>query len=298
MAKQLAASVALESAGRAQKIKNEIKEKFESQIEAKTIKDGSKLNMSIGVLESDDLNREFDDQSPAFLSLIASLKKNGLIQPITFNYDIASRKFIVVAGHRRLEAARRLKWDKIPAIYSDDSEKRQELRFDENVFREDLNPLDYCKMIKNIQIQYKFNTKELSERLGKSRNAVSSYLKVADWKQEEQNFAKENKIKLTKLVKIGEKKNPIVLQELKSALESQADDNRKKENRTAKKQTEATLIDKNLLTRASEFYTNHSIPNKVKGQLDKILKQYDKALKVDGKIASDFLSVLLKGHEK
>lgn len=68
-------------------------------------------------------------------ALSESLRKHGLLNPIVVN-----EKNELIAGHRRLEAAKRLKWSKIPAriILEEDEADLVEMEIDENTQRKDL----------------------------------------------------------------------------------------------------------------------------------------------------------------
>ena len=68
--------------------------------------------------------------------LSESLRKHGLLNPI-----VITPQHELIAGHRRLEAARQLGWETIPARIVDQSDQLEliELELDENIHRKDLN---------------------------------------------------------------------------------------------------------------------------------------------------------------
>lgn len=68
--------------------------------------------------------------------LAESLRKHGLLNPI-----VITPKHELIAGHRRLEAARQLGWETIPAriVDQDDEVELMELELDENIHRKNLN---------------------------------------------------------------------------------------------------------------------------------------------------------------
>ena len=68
--------------------------------------------------------------------LAESLRKHGLLNPIAI-----TPQHVLIAGHRRLEAARQLGWETIPAriINQSDELELMELELDENIHRKSLN---------------------------------------------------------------------------------------------------------------------------------------------------------------
>lgn len=75
--------------------------------------------------------------------LAESIKRIGLQTPITVRYDDTTGDVILVAGLHRLEAARRLGWDTIPAIYTDGTPDEARMwEIAENLHRADLSQLE------------------------------------------------------------------------------------------------------------------------------------------------------------
>lgn len=105
--------------------------------------------------------------------LADSIKRHGLIQPITLRR--AGKRYEVVAGHRRLKAARLAGLASLPAVIRDiDQQKGDELKIHENLFREDVNPVDEARFIANMVDRYNKTPSELAEMTGKS----ATYLKA------------------------------------------------------------------------------------------------------------------------
>ena len=75
--------------------------------------------------------------------LMASMKINGLLQPIVLR-PAESSGYWLVAGRHRLEAAKKLKWDSIPATVFDgmDADHAELAEIDENLVRADLTPIE------------------------------------------------------------------------------------------------------------------------------------------------------------
>jgi hypothetical protein len=75
--------------------------------------------------------------------LAGSIKANGLLQPIVLR-PRGTAGYWLVAGHHRLEAARKLKWEAIAAIIFDgmDADEAELAEIDENLIRAELSPIE------------------------------------------------------------------------------------------------------------------------------------------------------------
>lgn len=105
--------------------------------------------------------------------LASSIKTHGLIQPITVRQ--VGDRYEVVAGHRRFKAAKRAGLADIPAVIRKlEAREADELKIHENLFREDVNPVDEARFIVHMIDTYDLSPKDLSNRTGKSE----SYLRA------------------------------------------------------------------------------------------------------------------------
>jgi len=110
--------------------------------------------------------------------LMESIRMHGLLQPIIIRPR--SRGFEVVAGHRRLEACRKLHWFVIPSIVRDVTEKEAfELSLVENVQRNTLSILEEARAFKKYSRQFgRGGIDELSSKIGKSPAYVSHIISL------------------------------------------------------------------------------------------------------------------------
>jgi len=119
--------------------------------------------------------KTFDKEKLKELS--ESIKKHGIIQPLIvrkkgLNYEL-------VAGERRLRAAKLAKLKKVPVLVRDYDEKQmRELSLVENIQRHDLNPLEEAKAIRELMKQCDYTQAQAAERLGRSRAAVANLLRI------------------------------------------------------------------------------------------------------------------------
>jgi len=105
--------------------------------------------------------------------LIASIEEKGLLEPIVVRP--VGDGFEVVAGHRRLEACKRLGWRKIPChIVEMDDREAYEASLIENLQHKTLDPIEEALAFKRYVEEYGYGSvTELARRIGKSHSYVS-----------------------------------------------------------------------------------------------------------------------------
>ncbi len=112
------------------------------------------------------------------LSLMASIKENGLLQPITVR-KLSEKCYELIAGERRSRACLALGFKYVPAIIEDVSNQQSAvLALIENVQRKDLNFFEEAKALKNIMELKNINQQELGELLGKTQGSVANKLRL------------------------------------------------------------------------------------------------------------------------
>ena len=120
--------------------------------------------------------KNFDED--ALKDLAASIKVHGIVQPIVL-YKNADGTYMIIAGERRWRAANLCGLKTVPAIIKDYTEKQiKEISIIENLQREDLNPVEAAKAIKELMDEYGLTQEAVSERIGKSRSNVANTLRL------------------------------------------------------------------------------------------------------------------------
>jgi ParB family chromosome partitioning protein len=119
---------------------------------------------------------EFDDQALADLS--ASIKLQGLIQPITVR-RINAHSYQLISGERRLRASKLAGLTQIPAyIRSANDQQMLEMALIENIQREDLNAIEVALSFQRMIDELKLKQEELGDRVSKNRSTVTNYLRL------------------------------------------------------------------------------------------------------------------------
>ena len=133
---------------------------------------------------------QFDPESLS--ELAASIRQHGVLQPIVVSRN--GTGYELVAGHRRVLAARLAGRTTIPAVVRDDVPDRLELALVENLQRADLNAIEAARAYKLLMETYELTQEQLAERLGKSRSAVANTLRTLSAQQPLQDAVLEGKI--------------------------------------------------------------------------------------------------------
>jgi ParB family chromosome partitioning protein len=124
--------------------------------------------------------------------LAASISRHGILQPIVVSAD--GDGYELVAGHRRVLAARLAGKTTIPAVVRDEVGDRLELALIENLQRSDLNAIETARAYKLLMETYDLTQEQLAERLGKSRSSVANMLRTLTAPQALQDAVIEGKI--------------------------------------------------------------------------------------------------------
>jgi len=119
----------------------------------------------------------FEDE--AIRELAASIQISGVIQPIIVRRLATDDGFELVAGERRLRAAKIAGLKRIPAIVKRVSDGEMlELALIENIQRENLNPIEEAKAFKILGESAGLTHDQISERVGKQRVSITNALRL------------------------------------------------------------------------------------------------------------------------
>jgi ParB family transcriptional regulator, chromosome partitioning protein len=122
--------------------------------------------------------RSFDEASLA--NLAESIKSTGLIQPILVR-KIGAQQYQLIAGERRLRAAKLAGLEKVPAIIREvDAVGQAQIALIENIQREDLNPIDRAQGYRTLVEQLGLTQAELAGRMGEDRSSIANFLRLLD----------------------------------------------------------------------------------------------------------------------
>jgi len=114
----------------------------------------------------------------ALIALAESIKARGILQPLVVR-PLPGGEYELIAGERRLRAARMAGLEQVPALVRDTSDSdRLELALIENMAREDLNPVEEARACATLVEDLGITKEELGRRLGRSRVAISNLIRL------------------------------------------------------------------------------------------------------------------------
>jgi ParB family chromosome partitioning protein len=121
---------------------------------------------------------DFDEE--ALAELTASIAAHGVLQPIVVR-EAADGGYELIAGERRLRAARAAGLTEIPAVVRESTTNELlELALVENVQRSDLNPIEEATAFRELVDRFGLSHEAVARQVGKSRVAVSNALRLLD----------------------------------------------------------------------------------------------------------------------
>jgi len=111
--------------------------------------------------------------------LAASVKSSGIIQPLVLRRT--KDGFELIAGERRLRAAKLAGLTEVPAVVRDvDGFTQAQMALVENIQREDLNPIERAQGYRVLMDQLGLTQVELAGRMGEDRSSIANYLRLLE----------------------------------------------------------------------------------------------------------------------
>ena len=111
--------------------------------------------------------------------LTASIREHGVLQPLIVTPIEMGGQYILIAGERRLEAAKQAGLSSVPVIVRQATDQqRLELALIENVQRADLGPLEEAEAYRQLAEDFSLSHEDIALRVGKSRVAVTNTLRL------------------------------------------------------------------------------------------------------------------------
>ena len=126
--------------------------------------------------------RSFDEGKLA--ELAESIRARGVLQPIVVS-PLPGGRYELVAGERRLRAARMAELESVPAVVRDaDDWERLDLALAENMARQDLNAIEAARACAMLVDDLGLTKEEVGRRVGRSRVAISNLVRLLELPEE------------------------------------------------------------------------------------------------------------------
>ena len=139
---------------------------------------GATAQIDIDKIETNPFQPRTDFDENALGELAESIKKQGVIQPVTvrkMGYD----KYQLISGERRLRASKLAGLKTIPVfIRVANDEQMLEMALIENTHRENLNAIEVAFSYQRLIEECKLTQDQLSEKIGKDRSTVANFLRL------------------------------------------------------------------------------------------------------------------------
>lgn len=137
--------------------------------------------------------RKYFDED-AINELAESIKTYGIIQPLTVR-KMGEDHYELVAGERRLRAAKKIGLSEVPTVLVDISEKDSAvIALLENLQREDLNYLEEAEAYYNLIKDHSYTQEKLAEIIGKKQSTIANKLRLLKLDQDVRKLLLENKL--------------------------------------------------------------------------------------------------------
>lgn len=116
----------------------------------------------------------------ALRQLAASIKEKGVLQPLLVRKKDGGGGYELIAGERRLQAARLAGLDSVPVIVKNDTSKadRLELAIIENIQRQNLNALEEAEAYARLMKEFGHTQEEVAQKVGKERSTIANTLRL------------------------------------------------------------------------------------------------------------------------
>ena len=141
-------------------------------------RDGDLKNIPVDLIQRGKYQPRTDMHEEALEELSASIKNQGVMQPIVVR-PISSDKYEIIAGERRWRATQMAGLDTIPAIVKPvGDEAAIAMALIENIQRENLNPIEEAMALKRLQDEFELTQQEVADAVGKSRVTVTNLMRL------------------------------------------------------------------------------------------------------------------------
>ena len=143
-----------------------------------------------------------------------SIRETGIIQPILVRK--VDDSYHLIAGERRMIAARQAGLKEIPALIKAISDANQvlEIALIENIQREDLNPIEQARSYHRLIHEFGMTQEEVAEKVGKSRSSIANTVRLLELEEEIITFVENGKLSFGQartLLSVSDRKKRLTL---------------------------------------------------------------------------------------
>ena len=188
----------------------------EHYVDALTSSAGSPIGRMIPIDQLDPNPNQPRQVMGDLSELMASIAEKGIIEPIIVRQR--GRRFQIVAGERRYQAAVQVGLREIPIVIREvDDNEVIEIALIENIQRKDLTPFEEAEALHGLATKCNYTHEDMARRLGKSRTSITESLSLNNMPEEVKNLCRladiHSKSLLLQIVRQGDPQKMVALLE-------------------------------------------------------------------------------------
>jgi len=151
--------------------------------------------LPLGLIQPNPMQPRTSFNSDGLEELAASIRANGIIQPIIVRR--IGENYQIVAGERRWRAARIAELTEVPVVVQDVADRAMlEVALIENIQREDLNPIETAHAFERLGRDLGLSQEEIGRRTGKDRTSIANIVRLLKLPREVQLLVAERRLSM------------------------------------------------------------------------------------------------------
>jgi ParB family transcriptional regulator, chromosome partitioning protein len=151
--------------------------------------------LRLGLIQPNPMQPRTSFNADGLEELAASIRANGIIQPIIVRR--AGESYQIVAGERRWRAARIAELEEVPVVVQDVADRAMlEVALIENIQREDLNPIETAHAFERLGRDLGLSQEEIGRRTGKDRTSIANIVRLLKLPKEVQLLVAERRLSM------------------------------------------------------------------------------------------------------
>jgi ParB family transcriptional regulator, chromosome partitioning protein len=151
--------------------------------------------LPLGLIQPNPMQPRTSFHSDGLEELAASIRANGIIQPIIVRR--MGDSYQIVAGERRWRAARIADLEEVPVVIQDVADRAMlEIALIENIQREDLNPIETAHAFERLARDLGLSQEEIGRRTGKDRTSIANIVRLLKLPKEVQLLVAERRLSM------------------------------------------------------------------------------------------------------
>lgn len=152
------------------------------------------VSVDINAIAPNPFQPRYDFDKDEIAGLAQSIEKQGLLQPILLRKK--KDGFEIISGERRFRALKLLGNDKVPCIVKPNITDHEmiEMALVENIQRESLNDIEQAGAYQRLMMECGLSHEEISKKVGKSRSAITNYLRLLKLPEEIQEKLRKKEL--------------------------------------------------------------------------------------------------------